>query len=159
MSQPVLSPNQFALTPFLGTVDQRYNYNTKTVEMDATLVAPVYAGQAVKIVDSVGGVPKVIAVTADADDVFGFINYDVKSKLYAKGDMAEISQAGNVIYLYATGAIARGAQVTLNAALVGYVAQKVASSGDDIVGWALDKATAADQLIRVQLTNPTFTKA
>lgn len=159
MAQPVLSQNQFALQPFLGTVDQRFNYNTKAVEVDTSQSGTLYAGQAVKIVDNADGVPKVIGVAANSDEVFGFINYDVKSQVYAAGDPMEISQAGNVIYLYSTGAIARGHQVTLDVSLAGGVSSATASSGADIVGWAMDKATAANQLIRVQLTVPSFAKA
>lgn len=153
-----LSPNQFVQAPYLGMTDLRFNTNTVAAQIDSTEAGSLIAGQAVKVVDSAGGIPKVIACSADSDEVFGFINYDVKSQAFVAGNKCELSQAGNVIYLQATGAISRGAQVTLDATTVGGVAQLVGSSGDKIVGWAFDKA-AGGALLRVKLTVPSFTVA
>lgn len=158
-SVPVLSQNSFGQAPFLGQIDMRFDYNTVSVQIDATQVGTLYAGQAVKIVDSADGIPKVVACSANSDDCFGFINYDIKSAGYVAGSRAEISQAGNVIYLYATTAIARGAQVQLDLSTAGGVAAKVGSSGADLVGYAFDKAPAAGALIRVRISSPSFTKA
>jgi hypothetical protein len=154
-----LSQNQFAQAPVVGQVDLPYSYNTKSVEIDASQATALYQGSAVKMYDSAGGVPKVVGCSAAADDCIGFINYDIKNVSYVAGQMAEISQAGNVIWLYAVAAIARGAQVQLDVVSPGSVKTKTGSSGADIVGWALDKASASGDLIRVQLTSPTFTKA
>ncbi len=148
---PVLSQNQFNQSPYLSMLDQRFNFDTLSVEIDATQATSLFAGAAVKIVDSAGGVPKVIGCDADDDDVFGFINYDVKTISYAAFSMAEISQLGNCMYLYATGAIARGVQVSLDVTTNGGVRSAAGNTGDTIVGYAYDKATAAGQLIRVML--------
>ncbi len=153
-SLPAPSQNQFAQTPLLGVIDQRFDYNTTPCQIGPDVVGSLYAGQAVKIVDSIDGVPKVQPITASTDEVFGFINFDVKSQSFVAGSRCEVSQAGNVMYLYATTAIARGAQVTVSFAYLGGVAAKVTS--DDIVGYAFDKATAAGQLIRVKLSTPSF---
>lgn len=152
-------PNQFTIAPFLGMTDMRMNTNTVAVQIDASEAGTSYAGQAVKIYDSAGGVPKVVKCSANSDDVFGFINFDIKSKSYVAGDKCEISQSGNVIYLYATAAIARGAQVQLDISTPGGVAPKTGSSGADLVGYAFDKATVAGDLIRVRLASPSFLKA
>lgn len=154
-----LSPNQFAQSPIVGMIDMRFDYDTVSVQIDVAQATALYAGMAVKMVDSADGVPKVVGCAADSDEVLGFINFDIKSVQFVAGSMAEISMAGNVIYLYSTGAIARGAQVTLDLVTGGGVAQLVGSSGSNIVGWAYDKATAAGQLIRVKLTCPSFTFA
>lgn len=156
-SQPVLDPNQFAETSFLGVIDQRFDYDTIPVQIDASQSGTLYPGQAVKIYDSADGVPKVVACTAVTDNVFGFINFDVKSQSYVANDMCEISQSGNVLYLYSTGAIARGAQVCLDIVTVGGVGPLVSLS--NVVGWAMDKASAAGTLIRVRLTCPSFSFA
>jgi hypothetical protein len=151
---PTLSQNQFAQSPFLGVVDLPYNYNTKSVLMDLTQPASplVYAGCAVKLVpNNNGGVPKVIACTADTDQVFGFINFDIKTRNYAPGAPAQISQSGNVIWLYATGPIAQGSNVTLDVTSQGGVTQAVTSSGNSIVGYAYDGAAVGGTLIRVEL--------
>lgn len=155
-TQPTLSQNQFTESSFLGMVDQRFNYNTSEVEIDLSQSGSLYPGQAVKIVDSADGIPKVIGCAANSDVVFGFINFDIKTQIYVAGDRAEISQSGNVIYLYATGAIARGAQVTLDLSTKGGVGQLVGSSGASIVGYAYDKASAAGQLIRVKVAAPSY---
>lgn len=150
-----MSPNQFVQAPFLGMLDLRFNAQTMAAEIDSSEAGEIVAGQAVKIVDSAGGIPKVIKCAADSDEVFGFVNYDIKSKKYVALDKCEISQAGNVMYLQATGAIARGARVTLDVTSIGGVAELVGSSGDRIVGFALDKASGG-QLLRVKLLNPSF---
>lgn len=156
---PVLSQNQFAMAPYLGTVDLRFAYNSVSVQVDVSQATALYAGAAVKMVDSADGVPKVVGCAANSDEVLGFINYDIKSQTFVAGSACEISMAGNVMYLYATGAISRGAQVQLDISTMGGVAQSVGSSGADIVGWAYDKAAAAGALIRVVIKTPSFLKA
>lgn len=158
-SIPSPVPNQFVIAPFLGMTDLRMNTNTVAVQIDASEAGTLYAGSAVKIYDSAGGVPKVVKCAANSDDVFGFINFDIKSKQFVAGDKCEISQSGNVMYLYATAAIARGAQVQLDLSSPGGVAPKTGSSGADLVGYAFDKATVAGDLIRVRLASPSFLKA
>jgi hypothetical protein len=149
--------NQFAQSPELGMVDLRFNYNTVAVEIDASQGAtPLIAGQAVKVVASAGGIPKVIGCAADSDEVFGFINYDIKSQQFLAGDKAELSQGGNVMYLVSVGAINRGAQVQLDLSYLGGVKTITGSSGANIVGWAYDQASAAGQLIRVKLSAPSY---
>lgn len=154
-----LSQNQFLQSSYLGTLDQAFNYNTTSAMIDVSQSGLIYAGCAVKLVPSSGtgnSVPKLIACSADSDQVWGFINYDIKTIAYAPGAACQISQAGNVMYLYSTGAITQGLQVTLDITTQGGVAQAVASSGNRIVGVALDGAAAAGQLIRVKLSVPSF---
>ncbi len=154
---PVLSPNQFAQTSYVGMIDMRFDYNTVSVQIASTQATALYAGAAVKMVDSADGVPKVVGCAAESDEVLGFINFDIKTVSYVAGVGAEISMAGNVLYLYATEAIARGVQVTLDLATNGGVRAAAGNTGDTIVGWAYDKATAAGQLIRVFVQTPSFT--
>lgn len=145
--------NQFAQAPELGMLDEKLNVNTIPVQIALNEAVACVPGQAVKMVDDTSGIPTVTKCTADADNVLGFINYDIKSKDFPAGARAEISLAGNVMYLKAVGAIARGAQVTLASGTVGGVAS--ATSADNVVGWAFDKA-ANDELFRVMLTTPSF---
>ena len=153
---PVLNPNQFLQTTYLGTIDLRFDYDTVSAQIDTSQATALYAGAAVKIVDSLDGAPKVVGCTADTDEVFGFINFDIKTVQYVAGSLCELSQSGNVIYLYSTGAIARGTQVTLDVTTMGGVAQATGSSNGNIVGFAYDKAAAAGALIRVKLNTPSF---
>lgn len=153
-----LSQNQFAQSPVVGMIDMRFPYNTVSVQIDSSQATALYPGAAVKMVDSVDGVPKVVGCSADSDEVLGFINFDIKSPNFPAGAMAEISMAGNVIYLFATGAIARGVQVSLDLTTMGGVRSAAGNTGDDIVGWAYDKAAAAGALIRVFVKTPSFLK-
>lgn len=150
------NPNQFAQSQLAGVVDMRFPYNTISVMIDSSQATPLYAGAAVKMVDSAGGVPKVVGCAANSDEVQGFINFDIKTVQFVAGVPAEISMGGNVIFLWATGAIARGVQVSLDVTSMGGVRSAVGNTGDNIVGWAMDKATAAGQLIRVFLKTPSF---
>jgi hypothetical protein len=153
----VLNPNQFAESQLAGVVDLRFPYNSVSVMIDASQATALYAGFPVKMVDSAGGVPKVVGITAESDSVLGFINFDIKTVQFLAGMPAEISMAGNVMYLWSAGAIARGEQVTCNLLTPGAVNSSSGNTGDTIVGWAYDKATAAGQLIRVFLKTPSFT--
>lgn len=152
---PVLSPNQFAQSPYLGMIDLRFDFNTVSVQIASTQGTALYPGAAVKMVDSADGVPKVVGCAANTDEVLGFINFDIKSISFAAGAMCEISMAGNVMYLYATAAIARGVRVMIDLSTNGGVV--TAAGGGKYVGWAYDKASAAGQLIRVFLATPSFT--
>lgn len=155
-SLPSQNVNAFTQSAQLGMIDMRFDYDSVSVQIDSTQATPLYAGSAVKIVDSADGIPKVIGVAANSDGVLGFINYDIKTQAFTAGMMCEISMAGNVIYLYSTAAIARGAQVALDVTSPGGVRPISGSGGENIVGWAYDKATAAGQLIRIFLRTPSF---
>ncbi len=153
-SAQTLSPNQFAQTEYVGVIDLRFDGDTVSAQIASTQATALYAGQAVKVVDSADGVPKVVACDADSDEVWGFINFDIKSVTFPAGAECEVSLDGNVMYLVATAAIARMAQVMIDVATVGGV--KTAAGGGTYVGWAYDKATAAGQLIRVFIKTPSF---
>lgn len=155
-SVPTLNPNQFAQTEFLGVIDMRFPYNTVSVQIDVSQTTSLYAGSAVKMVDSSGGIPKVAGCSADSDEVLGFINYDIKTQAFVAGSSAEISMGGNVIYLYSTAAIARGQKVVLTLTTNGGVGPATGSTSKTLVGWAYDKASAAGELIRVFLKTPYF---
>ena len=158
-SAPVLSPNQFTQLPFLGVLDLRFNSDTISAQIDVSAGTNVYyAGQAVKIVANTnGGIPKVIGCSAKSDAAIGFINFDVKSLSFGSGQNCEISMSGNVMYLYATGAITQGAQVCLDTTSVGGV--QATGNSATLVGWAIDGAAAAGALIRIRLQTPSFATA
>lgn len=151
-----LSQNQFGISGLIGQVDQEYAYNTKAMQVDVSETGTLYPGALVKMVDSAGGVPKVIAITADTDQVAGAINFDAKPVSYVAGSLVNVSQNGNVVYLMSTGAIGRGLQVVPDIRTMGGVQEATGLTGKRIIGWAMDKATAAGQLIRVQLLTPSF---
>lgn len=154
-----LSQNQFNQTPYIGAPDLRYAFGTISAAVSPNQATPVYNGQAVKVDTAISAgnmVPQVIAAAANTDSVAGFIVYDVKSPSYNAGDRVELSIIGDVLYLFSTGAITPFTQVQLDLVTIGGVAAKVGSSGANIVGWAVDGATAAGQLIRVYVQTPSF---
>ena len=155
---PVLNPNQFAQSQYLGTIDLRFDYDTVSAQIDVSQATPLYAGAPVKLVpySSPNAAPKVVGITAITDEVFGFINFDIKTVQYVAGSLCELSLSGNVMYLYSTGAITQGSQVIPSISTMGGVAQVTGSSAGNIVGFAYDGASAAGQLIRIKLATPSF---
>ena len=143
--------NQLVQSPVLGAMDLRFNSNNISVEIDVSSAGGLVPGQPVKMVDSAGGVPKVVECAADSDDVFGFLIFDLKSSVYNALDKAEIAlvNGAGVMYMNSNAAIARDAQLAIVSGTPGNVQTAVALSGKTIIGRAFDKATAANQLIRV----------
>lgn len=149
--------NTFGMSVIKGQTDLRSGQPTLSVQIDASEVGTLVPGTAVKMVDSVGGVPKVIAVAADTDDIFGFIAYDQKSSSFVAGARCEVVQGrGGFIYLEAGAAVARNAEVQY---VVSGAKVITAVSTKRVVGKALDKATASGQIIRVAVDLPGVIKA
>lgn len=154
-----LSQNLVFQAPIVGQVDMPYNFNTFSAQVDVSAGAAVYTqGTAMKIVaNTVGGIPRVIACSSSSDNVFGFINFNLKNINWGLGQVMELSTGGNVIWLYATGAITQGAQVCLDVTSPGGVQATGASA--TVVGVALDGAAGYGSLIRVRLNTPSFATA
>jgi len=149
--------NQLVQAPVQGMMDLRFNSSVLSVQIDSSSAGGLVPGQAVKLVDSAGGVPKVVECALDADDVFGFLVFDLKSSVYAALDKAEIiCYGGGFMYMTASAAIARGAEVAIVIASKKVV---TAVSLDRIVGRAFDKAAADGDLIRVYVDLPGAIKA
>lgn len=147
------SPNQFKQSVVQGQLDLRFNGETISCQIDASEAGTLVPGEAVKLVDSAGGIPKVEKIAADTDEIFGFINYDIKNADFKAEDACEVSRAGNIMHMTASAAIARGVEVCYANASV-KVKNLVATN--TIVGYALDKAAADGDLIRVVIATPSF---
>lgn len=148
-----LLQNQFGQSPVKGMLDLRFNTGIIACEIDTSETGELVAGQAVTIVDSAGGVPKVVAATADTDEVFGFIVYNIKNQKFVAGDAVEIAAlfSQNVMYMEASAAIARGAKTMI---VVSGSKVATATAGKPISGYALDKAATSGDLIRVVIICP-----
>ena len=150
-----LNPNQFKMTTEQGVMDLQMNPNVISAIIDPTdpTANPIVAGQAVTLVDDGTGIPKVRVATVDTANIYGFILLSKKKQVYKKGDRVEIAAfRGNCMYMTASAAIARGANV-----MVVIASNKVATAtgaGKTIVGQAYDKATADGQVIRVMIDLP-----
>lgn len=149
--------NQFKQSREKGEVDQRMGPGTISCQVGSAQVAALVPGQAVKIVDSAGGVPKVIAVAADTDDIYGVVAFTFKDATFPANSPVEIIGMRNgVIVMEAGAAIARNAEVqyvVTGAKVITAVATK------RILGRAFDKAAADGDLIRVTVDLPGILKA
>ncbi len=147
-----ISQNQFALIPVQGQLDLMISQNTIAAQIDSSSAGGLVPGQALKMVDSAGGLPKLVECSSAADAVFGFANYDLKQATFGAGDRLEVSaMRDNVMYMTASAAIARDASV-----MVVIASKKVATATatNRIIGRALDKASADGDLIRVIIDLP-----
>jgi hypothetical protein len=162
LTQPqALSQNQFQQAAYVGAPDLRFALGTISAQISPNQATPLYNGMAVKVDTTIvqngaNRIPQVVGCTTDSDLVAGFIIYDIKSLAYNAGDRIEMCTQEGVLYLFSTGAITPFTQVTLDLTTGGGVAQSSAHSGNNIVGWAIDGASAAGQLIRVHVQTPTF---
>lgn len=148
-----LDPNQFTLSPVKGQMDLHQNINVISAQLDSTSAGGLVAGQPVKLVaNNNGGVPKVVECAADSDDIFGFIVYDIKNKLYNAGDVCELAAMhDSIMYMEADSAITQGADVAI---VLSGVKVEPAAMGQRIVGQAFDGAAAGGKLIRVKINLP-----
>jgi hypothetical protein len=142
------SPNQFSQTVEKGVMDLRLNPSIIPCVVKSDESVALVPGQAVKLVDVAGGAPVVTLASADTDDIFGFVAYNIRNSSFAAGAAVEICAIqGGVMYLEASAAIARGAEV-----MYVVTGQKIATASGvskTIIGKALDKASGDGSLIRV----------
>lgn len=151
------SQNQFRQSVEQGQLDLKFNPGVFAAQVDTTQVLPLEPGQPVTLVDSAGGIPKVIAAATDSANIFGFVMWNVKKSSFAAGDTIEIAGFNdNVMYMTASAAIARGAEIAVVIASKKVV---TAVATDRIVGYAFDKAAADGDLIRVRILLPGPIKA
>ncbi len=150
------SPNQFSQTPEKGDLDLKYPGGVISGIVASTQSAALVPGQAVRIADVAGSLPQFISLAAEATEATGFAVRNIKDAEYAAGDRLEVAIAGSVQFMEAAAAIARGARVEVEA-----TGDKVRTSAgtNPIVGWALDKAAADGDIIRVYIQTPGETPA
>jgi hypothetical protein len=145
--------NAFKMVPVQGGVDlQAAQANVFSCAVDASQATALVAGQAVRIYDSAGGVPKVVAVTGNDDTgLFGFVVRNLKDIDDPALARLEIASTGTVMYMTAGAAIARGARVEIVNSTIKVI---TAAGTNPVVGVALDKASGDDALIRVLIISP-----
>lgn len=156
MAQLALNQNQFAQVPIIGQVTQLPNANVIPAQiLPASPATVITAGTAVKLVTGAGAQIQVEICTSVTDGpVFGFICYNMRKNTYAPGDTVEIACVNSIMLMKASAAIARGANVS--ATPPGATDDPVVTTSvatNFVAGQALDRATAASQLIRV-MVNP-----
>lgn len=143
--------NQFIQSEVKGSLDLTINPTIFSVQVDAAQATDLVPGQLVKLATTAGGIMKVVASSAATDAHFGVVRYNIKDASFPAGAVCEIAGEGSVVYMEAGAAITRGADVMYAASVQVVTA---ATTGNVIVGKALDAATAAGQYIRVLLAGP-----
>lgn len=136
--------NQFAQTPLKGSAALNTVANTVSVQVDPASVATIVAGDAVKLVDKVS-TTIIVNKCANTDAVFGYVLYTPKKAQFVAGDAMEVAIAGSILYLEASGSIARGANIEFVASTSTVV---TAAGTNPVSGVALDKVSSG-QLVRV----------
>lgn len=150
--------NQFTQTPVVGDIDlattDRANvFTCRFIDASATAGTTLVPGEGVNLVDlgasDSAGPPIVDERAANTDAIFGINIYKTEKNAAESGDRVQIARAGSVIFMNAGAAIARGASVELVLATPGNV---ITQSTGTTLGLCLDKATAANDLVRILIT-------
>lgn len=122
--------------------------------IDADVSGTVVPATPMKIVATSAKLPHFAPATAE-DKIIGFLEWNVIRTGYVAGDPCQISPDTNVMYMEASAAINAGANVTMDSFSNITIKTAAEASGDDpadpVIGYALEAATAAGQLIRVKI--------
>ena len=148
--------NQFNQTPVIGDLDLQTNPNPATFtclfkDKSETADTTMVPGEGAKLIDldasDISGVNPIVDERAlVSDPIFGVKIFNTKKNESVDGEIVQIAGEGAVVFMNSGAAILRGAKVELVLATPGNVVTY--SSGSEF-GVCLDKATAADQTIRV----------
>ena len=147
--------NQFVQTPVVGDLDLQSNPNPavftcRFVDASATANTTLVPGEGAVLVDlgasDFAGPPIVDERAANTDAIFGVNIYKTEKNASESNDIVQIAGSGAVVFMNAGAAVNRGAAVEFVLATPGNV---ITQSTGTTLGTALDKATAADQIIRV----------
>lgn len=137
--------NSFTIDPIKGQLTFDPSFQVLSCQVDSNETGTLVAGQAVVIVDTAGAQIPVEAVSAATDDIFGVVVASFKVNEYEALDNIKVAISGSTVYMEASAAIARGADVQV----VVSGSKVVTASTGTVIGKALDKATADGDLIRV----------
>lgn len=147
--------NQFAQTPMLGAVDMLPSPDVVAAQiLPTSSVTAIQQGSAVKLVTGTSGAILVDVCTGPTDGPnFGVIPYDEQKNLYKAGDIINVVRSG-YMYMLTSAAVVRGTKVAITAATATAdpLVATDTTTGHYPVGIAIDEASAAGQLIRVQIS-------
>lgn len=117
--------------------------------IDSDVSGSVVPGTPMKIVATSAKLPHFAPATEDSDNIIGFLEWNVIRAAYVADDVCQVSPDTNVMYMEASGAINAGVNVAMDS--YSNVTIKAAGAGSKVIGYALEAATAAGQLIRVKI--------
>lgn len=145
--------NAFAPTGELkGRLDLQANIDSLSCIIDSTQNTAIKAGTPVKVVTTSAKLPHIVAA-ASGDLILGFLRQSPRKDSFVAGDVVEVSYGGDVMYLEADAAIDAGSPVNVSD-FTDYAVAAPGSTTGSTIGFALEKATAAGQLVRVLLRTP-----
>ena len=150
-----LQTNSFRQTQLVGQLDLTTNPNpaiTPVTYNPSGVGGDIIPGTGLiltdlGVADSIGD-PIVDVRAADADAIYGVLVFDTKGGTKEIGDRITVAKVGSIIVMNSNAAILRGAKVALVLATPGDV---VTQGAEALFGIALDKASAADDLIRIEV--------
>ena len=155
MSETKLGTAMNAFAPdgeLKGRLDLQANIDSLSCIIDSTQATAIKAGTPVKVIATSSKLPHIVAA-ASGDLILGFVKHSPRKESFAAGEVVEVSYGGDVMYLEADAAIDAGVPVNVTD-FTDMAVAKIGTSAGSTVGFALEKATAAGQLIRVLLRTP-----
>jgi hypothetical protein len=153
MSNLTPNINQFGQTTVQGQMDLQFQGSVISCQVDAAQATALIQGQAVKLATTGGGVPKVLALASNSESAFGFVARNLKDANFAANAPLEIAMQSSVMYMTAGAAITRGAKIEV----VNSTIKVITNAGTNpVAGFALDKAAADGDLIRVFILTPSY---
>lgn len=145
--------NQFGISNVVGSIDLQTNGNPAVFTCK---LSPSYAGTAVvpgegvQLVDlggsDIAGINPIVDVRTIAQPVFGVVLSNTKKNKSVAGDIIQVAGTGAVVWLNAGAAIPRGSSVEL---VVGTPGNVIVKDTGTTLGICLDKASAANDLVRI----------
>lgn len=146
--------NQFSQTPILGQVDLIPAPDVVSAQvLPTSTLTSLQQGDPVKLVTGNSNAILVDKQTGPTDAaVFGIIPYNARKNLYVKGDLIDVVCSGTM-YMLSSAAVVRGTTVAITSSTTTTdpLVTTDATTAHFITGIALDEASAANQLIRVQI--------
>jgi hypothetical protein len=149
--------NQFGQTTEQGQLDLQFLGSVYTARVSADQATALVAGEAVKLdTTKTGGVPAVLALANNNENIYGFVVRNLKDQSDAANANFELASNGSVMYMTAGAAITRGAPLEYV-----FATKKVITWAgiNPIIGYAFDNAAADASLLRVMISVPAFQKA
>lgn len=116
--------------------------------IDSSVEGSVVPATPMKIVATSAKLPHFAPAGAD-DKIVGFLEWNVIRSAYKAGEPCQVSPDTNVMYMEASAAVNAGAEVAMSS--LSNITVATAGEGDAVIGYALEAATAAGQLIRIKI--------
>jgi hypothetical protein len=151
--QSLFNPNQFEMQPLKGDLAIKDRGIVDDGRLAYTVTDHLIPGTPVKIADTSSRVLEFVPASRDNDPIYGFTIFDIKKNSLTGGDYVNVASTKTVMYMEASEAIPKGHAL---AVVIGLTSVQVTKwvTGKTNIGFSLDQATAANQIIRVQIETP-----